>query len=166
MGGTSRAQLTLTSGQSRGENELRSGWIKHVSKDVALFYCFLCSEGAASLPLMGNPLCNERENQHTHTHVHTMRTKMVTALFTLTLLCACSTWGKHNALLSPDDHITEALTNLLTLWASMLKSLNISSISRVHRLYTVHVLLLQDIVVTLWRGTQAIKTNRADVVSV
>lgn len=40
------SQLTHTSGQRRGENELRRGWIKHVSEDAAPFH--------RSLGLRGN----------------------------------------------------------------------------------------------------------------
>lgn len=73
VGGTFAAQLTPTSGQSRGENELGSGWIKHVSQDVVLFHRF---PGAQSLLVLVDPLCNQSgstSSQHKHTEVEVGR---------------------------------------------------------------------------------------------
>lgn len=67
VGGTFAAQLTPTSGQSRGENELGSGWIKHVSQDVALFPRF---PGAQSLLVPVDPLRNQKRKHVEPTQTH------------------------------------------------------------------------------------------------
>ena len=76
-GGPGRTQLTHTSGQRRGENELRRGWINMPLRMLpcftALSLCRAQKELWASLVV--NPLRNERANtfsltgKHTHTHL-------------------------------------------------------------------------------------------------
>lgn len=95
---------TRTSGQTRGENEQKRGWIKHVSEDVESFQCFLCRAGGEPwASLMVNPLCNERTDAFSltgkytrrqrrlpHTRRHTNTSRSCTQIFSV--YSACTTW--------------------------------------------------------------------------